>query len=434
MRSPPAVTMFVDMNAFFASVEQQDDPSLRGRPVGVVPIAAASSCCIAASYEARALGVRTGTIAAEARRLCPGIVLRQARVSRYVRVHHALRAAIDAVVPVEAACSIDEFRCRLTGWQAEPGEALSLARRVRERIRTEVGEALRSSIGLAPNGMLAKLASGLRKPNGLTVIGRDELPRVLHSLSLTDFPGISGRMEARLHRHGIRDVASLCVAPRAQLRAVWGGVVGEDWWHWLRGEEAGRTAGQRRSFGNQHVLAPALRTPEGSRAVAVRLLHKAAARLRAHGSLARRLDLHVDPIDGPPRGGTRRFTPTAETGDLLHWLLSIWDSAAGMPARRIGVVLGDLVAAEQAGEPLFEPERARGRLGAAMDRINQRLGHAAVYYGSMHAAKDAAPRRIAFGSIPDLSLVDTEIEGDTAPRPMEAPWLGQAGESPRILR
>jgi DNA polymerase-4 len=332
-----------------------------------------------------------------------------------VQVHHALRAALDAVVPVEAACSIDEFRCRLTGWQAEPAAALSLAQRARELIRARVGEALRCSIGLAPNGMLAKLASGMRKPDGLTMIGRDELPGALQGLALTDFPGISGRMEARLHRHGIRCTAELCAASRAQLRAVWGGVLGEDWWHWLRGEEAGRAAGLRRSFGNQHVLAPGLRTAEGSRAVAVRLLHKAAARLRAHGSLARRLDLHVDPVDGPPLRAARRFTPTAETGDLLHWLLSIWDGAAGVPARRIGVVLGDLIGSDQAGEGLFESERARGRLGAAMDRINQRLGHAAVYYGSMHLAKDAAPRRIAFGSIPDLSLADTEIDEVPAP-------------------
>lgn len=402
------------MNAFFASVEQQDDPSLRGRPVGVLPLATDRTCCIAVSYEARAHGVRTGTPAWEAPALCPGIVLRQARVSRYIECHHQIKDAIDRVVPIEAVCSVDEFRCRLTGWHADRQTALRLADEVRASIRTTAGDALRCSIGLAPNAMLGKLASGMHKPDGLTEIRAEQLPGVLHPLKLTDLPGISDRMAQRLHANGIATVERLCAASRKQLRAAWGGVIGEDWWHWLRGEEAGRADGPRRSFGNQHVLAPELRTPEGSRAVAVRLLHKAAARVRFERVMAQRLSLSVAPQgrDGLYHDGLSlscRFTPTSETGDLMHWLVRLWDSRPGIIAKRVTVVLSDLIPIGLAGSSLFERENARVRLGRAMDAINQKMGHASVYYAAMHQAKDAAPRRIAFHSIPEMTLADTEV-------------------------
>ncbi len=408
------MVLFIDMNAFFASVEQQDAPSLRARPVGVTPLKTDKTCCIAVSYEARAHGVRTGTPVWEAKRLCPEIALRPARVSRYIECHEQIKAAIDRHVPIEAVCSVDEFRCRLTGWQADLGTAIRIAGDVRHSIRADVGESLRCSIGIAPNAMLGKLASGMQKPDGLTVIRTRDLPGILLDLELTDFPGISDRMALRLRSQGITTTQGLCSASRKQLRAVWGGVIGEDWWHWLRGEEAGRAHGPRRSFGNQHVLAPELRTPEGSRAVAVRLLHKAAARLRFENAMARQLSLQVS---GEPRpDGHRdsvalscRFTPTAETGDLMHWLTKLWDSRPGIVAKRITVVLSDLVPVDDAGESLFDSENARGRLGKAMDAINQKMGHASVYYGAMHHAKDAAPRRIAFHSIPEMALADTEV-------------------------
>ena len=404
------MVLFIDMNAFFASVEQQDNPTLRGRPVCVVPLETDWTCCIAASYEARPFGVKTGTMAREARKLCPGIAIQPARVSRYIECHHQIRESIDRVVPIEAVCSVDEFRCRLTGWQAERTTAHRLANEVRESIRTHAGESLRCSIGLAPNGMLGKLASGLQKPDGLTEIRRDDLPGILHKLDLTDFPGISDRMAFRLRSHGISSTELFCAASRRELRNAWGGVLGEDWWHWLRGEDAGRASGPRRSFSNQHVLPPDLRTPEGSRAVAVRLLHKAAARMRWERALAQRLSLSAS-ATGAHTGESAvdlsvRFTPTAETGELLHWLTRMWDARAPIVAKRITIVLSDLVPLDSAGESLFESARARGRLGATMDQINQKLGHASVYYGSMHLAKDAAPRRIAFHSIPDMTLPD----------------------------
>ena len=122
-------TLYVDMNSYFASVEQQSRPELRGRPVAVVPVETDSTSCIAASYEAKAFGVRTGTNVGEARRMCPGLVLVKGRPDLYVRTHHAVIEAIDRVLPVAGVHSIDEFSCRLLGAERERARAETSAPR-----------------------------------------------------------------------------------------------------------------------------------------------------------------------------------------------------------------------------------------------------------------------------------------------------------------
>src|SRR3974390_2747414 len=136
--------LFVDLNSYFASVEQQVRPELRGRPVGVVPMLADTTVCIAASYEAKAFGVRTGTIVADARRLCPDIILVEGRHELYTEYHHRVVEAVECCLPVTAVCSIDEMACRLMGRERPLLAAMELGRKVKARIRARVGERLRS--------------------------------------------------------------------------------------------------------------------------------------------------------------------------------------------------------------------------------------------------------------------------------------------------
>src|ERR1700677_232168 len=148
--------LFVDLNSYFASVEQQVRPELRGRPVGVVPMMADTTVCIAASYEAKAFGVRTGTIVADAKRMCPEIVLVEGRHEIYTEYHHRVVEAVESCVPVTSVCSIDEMACRLIGRERPLLNAIDLGMRVKRTIRERVGECLRSSVGLATNRYLAK--------------------------------------------------------------------------------------------------------------------------------------------------------------------------------------------------------------------------------------------------------------------------------------
>ena len=285
--------LFVDLNAYFASVEQQLRPELRGRPVAVAAVSAANTACIAVSYEAKRYGLKTGTPVAEARRLCPSLVVLEARPPLYIDFHHKVRAAVESQLPVSAVESIDEMYGRLIGVERQEARAVQIARNVKRAIRDQVGECLTCSVGLAPNRFLAKVATDMQKPDGLVTIRSSDLPEALHRLELTDLPGIARNMEARLQHHGIRTVKQLCEASESSLYRAWGSVVGRMWWHWLRGLEWDRPPTRRATVGHSHVLPPDFRNEEGARAVMVRLIHKAAARLRFIGYYAKRMNVYV---------------------------------------------------------------------------------------------------------------------------------------------
>jgi len=407
-------TLFLDLNAYFASVEQQLDPTLRGRPVAVVPVQAETACCIAASYEAKAFGVKTGTRMAEARTLCPGIRFVTSRPQTYTRFHERIAAAVETCLPIRAHHSIDEFSCRLSPREQTPGPAIETAQKVKHAIRKHVGECLRCSIGLAPNRFLAKVASDMQKPDGLVVLEPCDLPAKLLPLKLIDLPGIGPRMERRLHRAGIWTVEQLCALTEQELWRIWGSILGRYWWHWLRGGETAETPTRRSSLGHQHVLPPQLRNLPAARGVAVRLLHKAAARLRHAGCCAQRLVVVVHfqereswTVEGPLHGAR-------DTVTMVECLSELW---RGVPEGRpvfVGITLCGLVPVRDSTAPLFEEERHRASLGQAMDRLNGKFGRHAVYVASMHGFEETAPGGIAFGSLPDLVLPDAVGRADEA--------------------
>ncbi len=277
--------LFVDFNSYFASVEQQDEPRLRGRPVGVVPVLAPTTCCIAASIEAKQHGVRTGIAVWEALKKCPDIMLVEARPARYVELHHQLMNAIQDCIPHDKPASIDEVPCWLIGRERKRGNAEDIARAIKRRITDEF-EWIRCYIGIAPNKFLAKTASDMQKPDGLTVIEQDDLPHALHDLELRGLCGIGPSMERRLLAAGITNVPKLCGAPREYLRAAWGSVEGERFWLQLRGFDVPERKTTRGSIGHSHVLGPELRNFAGMRSVLFKMLAKAAMRMRHDRFLA----------------------------------------------------------------------------------------------------------------------------------------------------
>ncbi len=206
--------LYLDFNSYFASVEQQLRPELRGKPIAVLPVLAETTCCIAASYEAKAFGVKTGTKVSDARKMCPGIRLIEARPYKYVEYHHMLVDIVESCTHVEKTLSIDEMVCMLTGSQQKRENAFKLAQHIKQTIAAKAGEHIRSSIGIAPNVFLAKVASNMQKPDGCIVIEQNELPEKLYPLELRSLYGIGRSMEARLHSHGIHTVQQLYAAKR----------------------------------------------------------------------------------------------------------------------------------------------------------------------------------------------------------------------------
>jgi DNA polymerase-4 len=416
--------LFVDLNSYFASVEQQARPELRGRPVGVVPMMADSTCCIAASYEAKAFGVKTGTLVGEAKRMCPGLVLVEARHELYVDFHRRIVEAVESCLPVTAVLSIDEMACRLMGRERPLLAAMELGRKVKARILERVGPVMRSSVGLATNRYLAKVASDMEKPDGLVALPRDILPEALRQLTLRALPGIGSRMEKRLNEKGIRTMEDLMALDSEGAGEVWGSVWGQRLWHWLQGEDFDMSETEHlKSISHQHVLAPDMRTAEKAWAVAHKLLHKAAMRLRANGLWASGVGLAVGfavphgekiPVSrfGVPTRGWKdevRLSECQDNQTLIAALSRLWASrpqgAEFDHPYFIGVHLNGLIPDGLHSLNLFdgtEDEQSRVRLLAAMDALNNKYGMSTLAPATMLTAFKAAPTRIAFHSIPDL--------------------------------
>jgi DNA polymerase-4 len=423
-QGPALNWLFVDLNSYFASVEQEVRPELRGRPVGIVPMMADTTCCIAASYEAKAHGVKTGTMVADAKKMCPGLVLVEARHEIYVEYHHRIVEAVESCLPVTAVLSIDEMACRLMGRERPLLAAMELGHQVKTRILERVGAMLRSSVGLATNRFLAKVASDMEKPDGLVALPLDILPEALRQLTLRDLPGIGARTEKRLNQKGIRTMEELLALDCEQAGQLWGSVWGERLWHWLRGEDFDMSETEHlKSLSHQHVLAPDMRTPEKAWAVAHKLLHKAAMRLRAGGLWASSIGLAIGfavprgegtPVSrfgAPTRGwkGEMRLTECQDNLTLIAALSRLWASRpTGAEFERpyfIGVHLNGLVPDRLHTLSLFdgtEGEPSRKRLLAAMDALNNKYGLSTLAPATMLTAFKAAPTRIAFHTIPEL--------------------------------
>jgi DNA polymerase-4 len=396
-------SLLVDFNSYFASVEQQVEPRLRGKPLGVVPMLADTTVCIAASVEAKQFGVKTGTKVAEARRLCPGIEFVVARHELYIDFHHRAVAVVDTIVPVRAVLSIDEMDCELTGRWREPARALDTARKVKAALASQIGECLRTSIGIGPNTFIAKTASDMVKPDGLVVIEKSELPERLFDLEVRALSGVGKQMEKRLAQHGVKTVRDLAAKTRDEMRAIWGGVGGEIMHDRIRGEEQHERANETRSISHSSVLGPDHRNPEHAFAVLNRLVQKAAMRLRKAGFYAGRLSIGVKYLDGTRWDADMKLVDTQDTMAFLHVLDKLWKER---PRNRrailqVGMAYSDFVSEEDHTGSLFASEGKSKSLYSTLDKLNSRFGKQAVYFASAHKARDRGGLHIAFNHIPD---------------------------------
>jgi DNA polymerase-4 len=425
--------LHIDLNSFFASVEQQMQPEYRGRPLAVVPTMADTTCCIAASYEAKALGIKTGTQVGEAKRLCPEIVLVEGNHGEYADYSHRISEAVERCCPVAHTPSIDEMVCQLIGREQEPPRARSIALAIKQTIKDDVGETLRCSIGMAPNRYLAKIASDMQKPDGLIGLLPSQLPRAIAHLDLRDLPGVGGRTEVRLNAKGITTMEQLLALDRRGMHALWDSVWGDRLYHWLRGGDTGDDGAPapveiQKSLGHSHVMAPEFRSEAGAWAVAHKLLHKAAMRLRmekfytsamgvtiryqltreqAAGMKSKR---HFSGIKHSGWGMEARFAECQDTLSLLGVLQGIWKQRPqGAEFARpffVGVTMRNLTPESEHQETLFGDVDKRGELSATMDRLNLKYGHTTLHFAGMLAARETAPTRIAFTQMPVQYGVD----------------------------
>ena len=401
--------LFLDFNSYFASVEQQERPELRGKPVAVVPVLTDTTSCIAASYEAKAFGIRCGTNVGEARAKCPELQVVAARPKIYVAYHEKAKQVAERVLPVDEVHSIDEVSFKLLGEERNKDEACQIAMKMKQEIARGLGPCIRCSIGIAPNRFLSKVATDMQKPDGLVVLEAQDLPHKLHQLGLTEFVGIYWRMEKRLNGAMIFNSQQLCAASRRELVHAFGSIVGEKWWYMLRGYDMGPEIHPRRSLGHSCVLAPDMRSDASCKEVLLRLLQKASARLRAEDLWTEAMDISVS---SQVRSWNThvRVPPTQDTLTLNEFFLEAWSGRDFSQPRKVGVTFTNLKKAEHVTPSLFDPNVDRMLLNRAVDTVNQKFGKNTIYLAGMVHARDAADEKIAFNK----TWLFQEGKGDNA--------------------
>jgi DNA polymerase-4 len=421
--------LHIDLNSFFASVEQQLHPEYRGKPLGVCGTMADTGALIAASYEAKALGIHTLTKVGEAKRICPEIILVDGSHSVYSEYSHKIAAAVERCCPVAHTPSIDEMVCQLMGREREPPRARRIALEIKQAIKDDVGETLRCSIGMAPNRYLAKIASDMQKPDGLIGLLPSQLPRAIAHLALRDLPGVGAKTEKRLNAKGITTMEQLLALDRNGMHGLWDSVWGDRLYHWLRGADSGDDGAPvasdvQKSLGHSHVMGPEFRSDEGAWSVAHKLLHKAAMRLRMEhfycGSMSvavkyalsreqvaktsAKTKQHTSGIQHLGWGMEAKFREAQDTLSLLDVLKKVWAKRPqGAEYERpffVGVTLRELLPESEHQEDLFGEPDQRQQLSATMDKLNLKYGHTTLHFAGMLPARETAPTRIAFTQIP----------------------------------
>jgi DNA polymerase-4 len=403
VNTPRLRWLFADLNSYFASCEQQEHPELRGRPVAVAPLMSDTTCAIAASYEAKAYGIKTGTNIGEAKRLCPDLEVVPSQPKLYVEYHHKILDAIESVIPIEHVMSIDEVACLLDRTQQTPEAIHILSSEIKQVVRDRVGECLTLSIGAASNKLLAKLASDMQKPNGLTILEPENMPQKILHLKIQDICGIGANMAKRLNDAGIETMPQLWKADARQLERVWGGIVGKRFHALLHGDDLPSPPRQKRSLGHEHVLAPEQRYTDKAKTVLQELLVKASLRLRQENLYCRRLVVNIKWTGEEGYwADDRTFTEAQDNLLFNRVFLEIWKNVPRKKPLRVGVSLTDLVPASEHQQDLFDKPQNE-TLTKAIDALNEKFGKGSIGFGLAGASSKNLTSKIAFQRVPDLS-------------------------------
>ena len=378
--------MHVDMDAFYASVEQKQRPWLEGKPVVVGGDPKSRRGVVtAASYPAREYGIRAGMPLLTAKRLCPhAIFLVGGYGGKYEYVSSRVMRILQQFSPTVQPYSIDEAFLDITGCQRLLGSPLQLAKKLKDRIREQLG--LPCSVGIAPNKLLAKLASSLKKPDGLTLIPKNSIKEILNPLHVTKLCGIGERTARLLSQLGIHTLGELASYPEEVLKRKLG--KGGEWLHRAANGIDGTPVISRnmeeKSLGHERTLPENIIDPERIRSVLLSLSTLVARRLRARELVARTITLKVRYSDFLTF--TRSQTIASPT-DSEHIISDVADKLAfnidGGPrrVRLLGVSVSHLIEDERVGQtclPLVEYRDKRKEAYSVMDRIRDRFGETAI--------------------------------------------------------
>lgn len=378
MKDSGRTILLADMNAFYASVEQAFNPSLRNQPVIICgDPQQRRGIVLAASYEAKNLGVKTGMTVSKAKELCPEARCLPPRMNTYVQVSIRIIEILKQFSPLVEPFSIDEAFVELTGCESLLGSGKMAAQRIQQQIHMETG--IHSSIGVGPNKLLAKMAAGMKKPQGITILSHEDVPEKLWPLPVGKLFGIGNRMEHHLYRMGIRTIGDLARTDPRLLRHRFG-VIGQVLYESAHGTDSSPvdpySLDGNKSIGHQFTLPRDYTEIKDIRLVLRELTEEVASRARKAGYIGRTVSLTIKGADFHsihrsltiPHASNLGHPLFQATMELLH---RHW---TGQAIRLIGVTLSNLQPDQGVQLNLFKDLNREHRLADTMDKIREKFG------------------------------------------------------------
>lgn len=425
----PAHIMHIDLNSCFAIIEQQANRLLRGRPVGIAAYDTPRGFVLAASYQAKAKGVKLGVNVQEARTLCPGIIIMTPDPAKYREAHNRFKTLVTRYTSDVTPKSIDEFVLDLSNSptlrSGKSMEEIGLA--IKQDISAELGEAVTVNIGIGPNRFLAKFAAGFNKPDGMTRIDANSLEKSYEDMDLVDLPGINVRYRRRLQMYGINTPLDFLKADRRSLeKVVFKSIVGYYWYLRLRGYEADSYKSKRGSVGHQYALPHKTDNKEELARLLLKLCEKVGRRLRKIGLTAGGIHLYLSFINYQESAGRdngfiggenlqsqRAWHHGEKVGYRLYSTESVYRAAKNLlgraeiynKVRGMSITTFDLQPVDPEQLSLLEDNKSfasERRISEALDAINNRYGEFVVTPATMMDMQGEILDRIAFGNVRDV--------------------------------
>ncbi len=393
--------VFIDLNSCFATIEQQSRPMLRGRPVAITNRITPNACIIAASYEAKAKGVKVGMRRREAEAICKDIIFAETEPSKYIFVHNKLKRIMQDYSADVVMKSIDEGLINLAAAppHIKARNRADIGREIKHRLRTEIGDYMRCNVGIASNRFLAKLAAELHKPDGLDEITPENQRAVFATLKLTDLPGINVRMERRLNAVNIFTPLQFLDADEQTLvKLVYKSIDGSKWYKRLRGIEVDDYFSDIKSVGRQYVMEGKHLSREETRARILHLSEDVGYRLRSKKLYARGVYVWLYGYDDVFSHKSLILKRAIDTDHDICDIASQLFSQLPTPARIIGITLYKLQRYPDAQLTFYQNQLDRAEnVCAAIDKINYRFGARKIHSAASHGTEHVKTK-IPFGS------------------------------------
>ncbi len=407
--------MHIDLNSCFATIEQQANPSLRGKPIAIAAYTTPRGCILAPSIEAKRFGVKTGMQVQEGQALCQNLIILPSDPPKYRFVNRALVKLFSEYTPEVSVRSIDEMLLNFDHLVTGNTSALkNIALEIKTRIKSEIGEWLTVSIGISTNPYLAKLAAGLHKPDGLDEINQHNILRILSSMKLIDLPYIKERNELRLNRLKIKTPVNFYFASPQQLKAAFESVNGHYWYLRLHGHPIDEIEATRKSIGHQYALPKRTSKKSEIEQLLCKLVEKVGRRLRDNHLTAQGIHLGLGIDQGYWHKGHKYPQKMYTSDDIFRASKKLLEDAFPLkPVRSIAVTCFCLEENLYTQTTLFQDEVKKRALTQALDRINDKWGEFSIIPGTMFGIQKEGKilDRIAFGRA--LDMADVILEKQT---------------------